>query len=103
MTWIHLFYRSPDPADVDRRTLETFAVAWWADQKHRDARSHAPEIAPLGDFNLPKATPGDRIFDALVSLRLNVPPHSSQIGSAIASDSYYDQIVATSGSSRACL
>jgi endonuclease/exonuclease/phosphatase family metal-dependent hydrolase len=89
---VHLFYGSAKPVDLDRRTLETFAVAWWADSRHRDSRSYLVDIVPLGDFNLPKAVPGDRIFDTLVSLGLEVPPHSSQIGSAIASDSYYDQI-----------
>jgi endonuclease/exonuclease/phosphatase family metal-dependent hydrolase len=97
---VHLFYGSPDPADVDRRTLETFAVAWWADQKHRDARSYVPEIVPLGDFNLPKSAPGDRIYDALVRLGLEVPSHTSQIGSAIASDSYYDQIAFFPGATK---
>ena len=97
---VHLFYGSPDPADLDRRTLETYAVAWWANQKHRDRRSYVPEIVPLGDFNLPKAAPGDRIYDALVSLGLEVPPHTSQIGSAIASDSYYDQIAFFPGSTK---
>jgi endonuclease/exonuclease/phosphatase family metal-dependent hydrolase len=89
---VHLFFGSEDPADLDRRTLETFAVAWWADRRHRDSKSYVVDIVPLGDFNLPKAAPGDRIFDALVSLGLEVPPHSSQIGSAIASDNHYDQI-----------
>jgi endonuclease/exonuclease/phosphatase family metal-dependent hydrolase len=89
---VHLFYGSDDPADVDRRTLETFAVAWWADRRNRDSHSYVPDIVPLGDFNLPKAEAGDRIFDALVSLGLEVPPHSSQIGSAIASDNHFDQI-----------
>jgi endonuclease/exonuclease/phosphatase family metal-dependent hydrolase len=89
---VHLFYGSDDPVDFDRRTLETFAVAWWADRRNRDAHSYVPDIVPLGDFNLPKAAPGDRIFDALVSFGLEVPPHSSQIGSAIASDNHYDQI-----------
>jgi endonuclease/exonuclease/phosphatase family metal-dependent hydrolase len=89
---VHLYYGSPDPPDVDRRMLETFAVAWWADRKHRDARSYVPEVLPLGDFNLPKQEAGDAIYDALVSRGLHVPPHTSQIGSAIASDSYYDQI-----------
>jgi endonuclease/exonuclease/phosphatase family metal-dependent hydrolase len=89
---VHLFFGSPKQADLDRRTLETFAVAWWADQKHRDKRSYVPEILPLGDFNLPKMVKGDRIYDALCSFGLEVPPHTSQIGSAIASDSYYDQI-----------
>ena len=89
---VHLFFGSPKPPDIDRRTLETFAVAWWADRKHRDKRSYVPEVLPLGDFNLPKMTKGDVIYDALCSLGLEVPPHTSQIGSAIASDSYYDQI-----------
>jgi endonuclease/exonuclease/phosphatase family metal-dependent hydrolase len=97
---VHLFFGSIDPADIDRRTLETLAVAWWADRKHRDARSYVPEIVPLGDFNLPKPTPGDRIYDALRSLGLEVPPHTSQIGSAIASDSYYDQIAFFPGPTR---
>jgi endonuclease/exonuclease/phosphatase family metal-dependent hydrolase len=97
---VHLFYGSPKPADVDRRTLETYAVAWWADRKHRDARSYVPEILPLGDFNLPKTEPGDRIFDALRSLGLEVPPHTSQIGSSIMSDSYYDQIAFFPGPTR---
>ena len=97
---VHLFFGSEDPADLDRRTLETYAVAWWADQKHRDSRSYVPEILPLGDFNLPKPSPGDRIYDALVSLGLEVPPHTSQIGSAIASDSYYDQIAFFPGPTR---
>jgi endonuclease/exonuclease/phosphatase family metal-dependent hydrolase len=97
---VHLFFGSPDPVDVDRRTQETFAVAWWAAQKHRDARSYVPEILPLGDFNLPKMEKGDRIYDTLCSLGLEVPPHTSQIGSAIASDSYYDQIAFFPGSTR---
>ena len=97
---VHLFYGSKKAADVDRRRLETFAVAWWADQKHRDERSYVPEIVPLGDFNLPKSKPGDQIFDALISLGLEVPPHTSQIGSAIASDSYYDQIAFFPGTTK---
>jgi endonuclease/exonuclease/phosphatase family metal-dependent hydrolase len=89
---VHLFFGSDEAADLDRRTLETFAVAWWADHRHRDSKSYLVDIVPLGDFNLPKAAPGDRIYDALVSLGLEMPPHSSQVGSAIASDNHYDQI-----------
>ena len=97
---VHLYYGSAAPVDMDRRTLETYAVAWWADQKHRDARSYVPEIVPLGDFNLPKTEPGDRVYEALTTLGLEVPPHTSQIGSAIASDSYYDQIAFFPGSTK---
>jgi hypothetical protein len=89
---VHLFYGSEAPVDLDRRTLETFAVAWWADKTHRDKNSYVGDVVPLGDFNLPMAAPGDRIFDALVALGLTTPPHSSQIGSAIASENQYDQI-----------
>jgi endonuclease/exonuclease/phosphatase family metal-dependent hydrolase len=89
---VHLFYGSKKAADVQRRVLETFAVAWWADKIHRDAFSYVEDVVPLGDFNLPKAQAGDRIFDALVSLGLQLPPHTSQIGSAIASDNHYDQL-----------
>ena len=89
---MHLLYGSDAPVDLDRRTLETFAVAWWADRTRRDRNSYVADVVPLGDFNLPKAAPGDRIFDALVSLGLEVPSHSSQIGSAIASDNQFDQI-----------
>ena len=97
---VHLFYGSEAPADLDRRTLETFAVAWWADKVHRDKKSYVPEVIPLGDFNLPMAAPGDRIFDALVALGLTTPTHSSQIGSAIASDNQYDQIAFFPGSTK---
>jgi endonuclease/exonuclease/phosphatase family metal-dependent hydrolase len=89
---VHLFYGSEKQVDLDRRTLETFAVAWWADKTHRDKKSYVGEILPLGDFNLPKAAQGNRIFDALVSLGLQLPPHSSQIASAIASDNQFDQV-----------
>jgi endonuclease/exonuclease/phosphatase family metal-dependent hydrolase len=97
---VHLFYGSEAPADLDRRTLETFAVAWWADRTHRDKKSYVGDVVPLGDFNLPKAAPGDRIFDALVALGLTTPSHSSQIGSAIASDNQYDQIAFFPGSTK---
>jgi endonuclease/exonuclease/phosphatase family metal-dependent hydrolase len=89
---VHLFYGSKKASDINRRVLETFAVAWWADKTHRDTFSYVDDVVPLGDFNLPKAQPGDRIFDALVSLGLQLPPHTSQIGSAIASDNHYDQL-----------
>ncbi|HSS81766.1 MAG TPA: endonuclease/exonuclease/phosphatase family protein [Gaiellaceae bacterium] len=95
---VHLFYGSEATADLDRRTLETFAVAWWADKTHRDKKSYVGDVVPLGDFNLPKAARGDRIFDALVALGLTTPSHSSQIGSAIASDNQYDQIAFFPGS-----
>lgn len=89
---VHLFFGSAKPADIERRTLETFALAWWADQRRKDGHTYVPDMIPLGDFNLPQAQPTDAIYAALTKLGLQIPPHTSQIGSAIASDSHYDQI-----------
>jgi endonuclease/exonuclease/phosphatase family metal-dependent hydrolase len=98
---VHLFFGSDDPADVQRRALETFAVAWWANRRHRDPHSYVADIIPLGDFNLPKAAKGDAVFDALTRRGLVIPPHTSQIGSAIASDSHFDQIAFFPGGTQA--
>jgi endonuclease/exonuclease/phosphatase family metal-dependent hydrolase len=89
---VHLFFGSDDPVDLERRTLETFAVAWWADRRRRDKNTYVSNIIPLGDFNLPKVDEKDPIYRALIARGLVVPPHTSQIGSAIASDNHYDQI-----------
>jgi len=97
---VHLFFGSTDPVHLDRRTLETYAVAWWAGREHRNARAYVPDVVPLGDFNLPKLDRRDPVFRALTSRGLQLPPHTSQIGSAIASDSHYDQIAFFSGETR---
>jgi endonuclease/exonuclease/phosphatase family metal-dependent hydrolase len=89
---VHLIYGGTSAADLARRQLETLAVAWWADQHHADPNTYAADIIPLGDFNLPKAVPGDPIYDALTARGLAVPPHTSKIGGAIATDNEYDQI-----------
>ena len=52
-----------------------------------------PDILPLGDFNLPKAEPGDPVYNALTRRGLHLPEHSTKIGSSIAADEHYDQIV----------
>jgi hypothetical protein len=89
---VHLFYGSEAPADMQRRSLETFAVAKWADQRRKSQFSFTRELFAMGDFNLPKNAPGDPIFDALTKLGLELPAHSSEIGSSIASDNHFDQI-----------
>lgn len=76
----------------DRRALETLAVARWTDFRRTSGRAVTQDIIALGDFNLPKAIVGDPIFDQLTARGLELPAHSTQIGSSIASDSQYDQI-----------
>ena len=89
---VHLFYGDEKPASIERRSLETYAVAKWCDLRKKSRFSFTRELMAMGDFNMPKSQPGDPIFTALTALGLEVPDHSTQISSAIASDSNYDQI-----------
>jgi endonuclease/exonuclease/phosphatase family metal-dependent hydrolase len=98
---VHLYFGSTASDDMQRRSLETFAVARWADQRRRSAFSFTKEIVALGDFNMPKAVPGDPIFEALTAKGLTLPDHSSIIGSSIASDAQYDQVAFFPGSTAA--
>lgn len=98
---VHLFFGSTEKADIERRVLETYAVAWWANRRRSGRHSYVTDTIPLGDFNLPKAIKGDPIYDALTYRGLELPEHTSQIGSSIASDNRYDQIAFFPGSTKA--
>jgi endonuclease/exonuclease/phosphatase family metal-dependent hydrolase len=90
---VHLYFGSDSTVSKNRRSLETFAVARWADNRRKSKYAFTHDIVPLGDFNLPKVQQGDPIFDALTARGMILPQHSTQAGSAIASDSHYDQVV----------
>ena len=98
----HLFYGQENKASIGRRVLETFAVAKWADARRKSQFSFTRELVALGDFNMPKSEPGDPVFDALTRLGLEVPEHSTQIASSIASDANYDQIAFMPGMTADC-
>lgn len=99
---VHLFFGSDaKKADVERRALETFAVARWAAQREKSPFSFTRDIIALGDFNLPKVDPTDPIFTALASKGLHLPQHTSQIGSTLVSDKHYDQIAFFPGATQA--
>jgi endonuclease/exonuclease/phosphatase family metal-dependent hydrolase len=99
---VHLYFGSTSRTHVERRALETFAVARWADLTRRSRDSFTQEIIALGDFNMPMAQPGDPIYDALTRRGLQVPSHTSLIGSSIASDNRYDQIAFFPGHTSDC-
>jgi len=100
---VHLFFGSDTKsADIARRALETFAVARWADGRKHSSFSFTRELAAMGDFNMPMADHGDPIFDALTTLGLEVPEHSTQIASSIMSDAHYDQIAFFPGTTKQC-
>ena len=89
---VHLYFGSDSAISMNRRSLETYAVARWADLRRESPYSYSRDIIVLGDFNLPKAEPGDPIYDALTKRGLHLPKHSTQIGSTIETDNHYDQV-----------
>lgn len=88
----HSYFGGESGASLVRRTLETLAIARWADL--RNGSEHAPtkDVLVVGDMNLPKLEEGDEIYEALTSRGLVIPDHSTEIGSSIATDSHYDQL-----------
>ncbi len=89
---VHSFYGNEKPESIARRSLETFAVAKRSDSRKKSLFSFTRELVALGDFNMPKAEPGDPIYKSLTKLGLELPEHSTQIASSISSDARYDQI-----------
>jgi endonuclease/exonuclease/phosphatase family metal-dependent hydrolase len=89
---VHLYFGTGSSLSMNRRRLETLAVARWAERRQRSAYASTSDIVPLGDFNLPKTEPGDPIFDELTGYGLHLPEHSTETGSSIAEDNEYDQI-----------
>lgn len=88
----HSYFGGDDQPSMDRRTLETYAIARWTDLRRGSSNAFTKDIVVLGDLNLPKAQPGDRVFEALTKRGLHIPKHSTQVASAIASDNHYDQV-----------
>ena len=84
-------------ASIERRQLEAYAIARWCDLRRRDKHRWTTNILALGDFNLPKAEPGDPIFEALTRRGLSLPPHGTRIPTNVSDSADYDQITVTPG------
>jgi hypothetical protein len=89
---VHLYFGSDSKISMNRRSLEAYAVARWADLRRKSKNAYTRDIIVLGDFNLPKVEPGDPIYEALTRRGLHLPEHSTEIVSSITTDSHYDQI-----------
>ena len=61
---VHLYLGSDAQQDMDRRALETIAVARWADKRRNSKNAFVSDIIALGDFNLPKLADNDPIYKA---------------------------------------
>jgi endonuclease/exonuclease/phosphatase family metal-dependent hydrolase len=98
----HLYYglSNTDPASIERRSLETYAMAYWAKQRIKPNNAFTRELAVMGDMNMPKSDETDPIFKSLTKLGLEIPEHSTQIASNIANDANYDQIAFLPGTTK---
>ena len=89
---VHSYFGSNKSHHMNRRALEAFAIARYADLGRKSKNSFSKNYITLGDFNIPKVDKGDMIYKALVSRGLKLPDHSSKIYSNINNDKQYDQI-----------
>ncbi len=89
---VHSFSGRKVKKDIDRRALEAYAIARYADLQTKSRYSFSKNIITLGDFNIPKLEKNDPVFKALTSRGLKLPKHSTKVYSNINNDSQYDQI-----------
>lgn len=102
LTNCHLLYgaqgtEAEQTLSIERRQLEAYAIARWCDLRRDDLHAWTRNILAVGDFNLPRATVGDPIFDALTKRGLRLPPHTTRIPTNVSNTADYDQIAVTPG------
>ena len=88
----HLFFGSHTYYNEDRRTLETYALARWTDQRHKSSGAYSKNILVMGDLNLPIPDKSSSVYRALKAKRLILPKHSTSMGSNLAGNKAYDQV-----------
>jgi endonuclease/exonuclease/phosphatase family metal-dependent hydrolase len=90
---VHLYFGSAGKAAVERRMLEAFAIARWADLRQKSPNAFTRDILALGDFNLPIRDDTDPIYKTLTSRGLHIPEHKSVVGgSSLGGHNHYDQV-----------
>ena len=94
---VHLYFGSHSYYDEDRRALETYALARWADQRHKAPGAYSQNVLALGDFNLPKRDNSSTVYKALKAKRRILPQHSTSMGSNLDGDKDYDQVAFHAG------
>lgn len=94
---VHLFFGSHAYFNEDRRALEAYALARWADQRHTAPGAYSQNILVMGDFNLPIRDESSTVYRALKAKRLILPQHSTSMGSNLAGDKHYDQVAFHAG------
>ncbi|SFB08074.1 Endonuclease/Exonuclease/phosphatase family protein [Poseidonocella pacifica] len=88
----HLYYGSSSTYHENRRALENYALGRWADLNRKSQFAYTRNVIVIGDLNMPKAEPGDLVFEALTRRGLFIPKHQTRIGTTTGGDTHYDQI-----------
>lgn len=88
LTNVHLYFGSSKnkKKSIERRQLETYAVARWAKMQRSKKYDAEPNIILLGDFNLPHMEKDDPIYKALTKFGMILTEHSTQIGTTLPSE-----------------
>jgi endonuclease/exonuclease/phosphatase family metal-dependent hydrolase len=96
---VHLYFGGgSSERGIERRCLEAYAVARWADLRRRDEQAYTRNVLALGDFNLPVRSEKDSVYQALTRRGLQLPPHSTKVGgSNLSDDAQYDQMAVFPG------
>lgn len=95
---VHLYFGSHSYYDEDRRALEAYALARWADKRKKTPESYSNNVLLLGDFNLSKMNSKSNVYRALSSKGLKLPKYSTQLmGSNLKGDMHYDQVAFHAG------
>ncbi len=89
---VHSIFAGEGKDAMRRRTAETRAIAWWCEHRSEDPHAFTRDILALGDFNLPKAEPGDPVFDELTRRGLHLPDFQTKIGTTLDGERHYDQV-----------
>lgn len=95
---VHLFFGSNAYYDKDRRSLEAYALARWANQRHKAPGAYSQSILVMGDLNLTYRNESSKVYKALKAKGLAFPEHSTEVmGSNLEGDKHYDQIAFPAG------
>ena len=89
---VHLYFGKDNVHSPNRRALECYAIGRWADLRQGRGKAYSDNVVVIGDLNMPAATPGDPMFDALTERGLHIPTHQSRIGTTITDGKHYDQL-----------
>jgi endonuclease/exonuclease/phosphatase family metal-dependent hydrolase len=96
---VHLYFGDDDSgSSIERRCLEAYAVARWADLRRKNKHAYVSEFLACGDFNLPVMDKSDPIYSALTKRGLTLPPHHTKVGGTnVLDDQQFDQVAVFPG------